>query len=306
MINKIKRTWLLIYYITFFFSLITIALSILLYYNLIKIDRAYKYIIYALTLFLLLFSLYSLITKFKFIKDETKNILKENKFTRKIIKEYDFRTAIFALGSLLINLGMLAYYLGFTVFRFNYWFLSLTIYYTLLFLAREITLYIYYKYGYNEEKIINVHKICGILLCFLPLYLYVAVREMVGSNFNYRYAKIHVIVIAAITFYKLILGIVNASKAHKTKSLLTIALRNINLAEVSVSMVALASMMVDNFGDEILKQKNEQLVFLTGVIVTILTLIIGISMIRRAIKDKTILTMEVGINGLENVYRRRK
>ena len=158
----------------------------------------------------------------------------------------------------------------------------------------------------NEEKIINVHKICGILLCFLPLYLYVAVREMVGSNFNYRYAKIHVIVIAAITFYKLILGIVNASKAHKTKSLLTIALRNINLAEVLVSMVALASMMLDNFGDEILKQKNEQLVFLTGFIVTILTLIIGISMIRRAIKDKTILTMEVGINGLENVYRRRK
>ena len=299
-----QKTIVLMSFLLFLTTIFVIIIDILMLTNLIIVHTIGKYFTNALAAFLLVFSLYILITRYKIIKKEVVNYLSRNKFTRKMVKEYDFRTAMFSLISLSFNLCLLAYYLGFTIFNFNFWFLSLTIYYSLLFFAREITLYNLYRHPNNYLKKIKVAKTCGILLCLLPLYLYLAVRELINNN-NFNFPQIHVITMAVVTFYKVIMGIYNSRKAHKTNDIVVISLRNINLAEALVSLLALEAAMFTAFNDNHNIIFERTMLVSTGLVVTTLTLFIGINMIVRTIKEKN--SVIIGGNyELEDIYRERE
>ena len=245
MLDKIKKPPIWLVFIIFLLTIVIDLLAILVSTRL-EVNDILGYVIYALAAIFLAYTTILIVYNAKRIKTFFLNLLNKNSITRRMVKEYDFRTVIFSLISLTLNLGMLAYYLGFTIFNFNLLFLTLIIYYGLLFFSREIILYNVYRHK-DKYQIIKAYRICGILLILLPLYATLNIRTLVSENNKLYYPQIHVIVMAAITFYKIIMGLYNWRKARKTDDLVVISLRNINLSEALISILILQSTMFEAF-----------------------------------------------------------
>lgn len=305
MLKFLKNPPVLILLLIYLFTIILVIFNILIVTNYLIVSRFLSYIIYALGFIFLTYSIASFCLSFKEIKDFFIKILSKNKITNRLIKEYDFRTAIFSLCSLTLNLCFVAYYLGFAIFTFSYWFIVLAIYYFLLFLAREITLYNYHKNSNKRAKIISVYKLCGILLLFLPLYLVAMIRKTIYNDRNINYIFIHTIVMCVVIFYKLIMSIYNYFKSRKTRDLITRSLRNINLAEALISLLTLESSMLYTYGD-INDLFSAYMIAYSSFVIAIITIILGISMIIRAKKERKYMAFEGGIYELERFYRTGK
>lgn len=305
MLDKIKKPPIWLVLIIFLLTIVIDLLAILVSTRL-EINDILGYVIYALAAIFLAYTTILIVYNAKRIKTFFLNLLNKNSITRRMVKEYDFRTVIFSLISLTLNLGMLAYYLGFTIFNFNLLFLTLIIYYGLLFFSREIILYNVYRHK-DKYQIIKAYRICGILLILLPLYATLNIRTLVSENNKLYYPQIHVIVMAAITFYKIIMGSYNWRKARKTDDLVVISLRNINLSEALISILILQSTMFEAFvkpGRDLIFERNMN--FGVGLVVTIFTLIIGISMVVKTRYVKKDIIWSDGIYGLANFYSTRK
>lgn len=159
----------------------------------------------------------------------------------------------------------------------------------------------------DKYQIIKAYRICGILLILLPLYATLNIRTLVSENNKLYFPQIHVIVMAVITFYKIIMGSYNWHKARKTDDLVVISLRNINLSEALISILILQSTMFEAFvkpGRDLIFERNMN--FGVGLAVTLLTLIIGISMVVKTRYVKKDIIWSDGIYGLANFYSTRK
>lgn len=137
MLDKIKKPPIWLILIIFILTIIMDLLAILVVSSRFKINDILGYVVYALAAVFLAYTIVLIVYNAKRIKAFFLNLLNKNSITRRMVKEYDFRTVIFSLISLTLNLGMLAYYLGFTIFNFNLLFLTLIIYYGLLFFLEK-------------------------------------------------------------------------------------------------------------------------------------------------------------------------
>lgn len=133
----------------------------------------------------------------------------------------------------------------------------------------------------NGEISISVIKTDGILLLVLNLALSGVVLLTIAQDTAKRYSEIMVISIAAYTFYKIIMAVVNMIKVRKTKSPILITIRNIGTADALVSLLTLQATMLASFQNESSLDRN-QMNAITGLAVCILIAILGISMIRYA------------------------
>ena len=94
-----------------------------------------------------------------------------------------------------------------------------------------------------------------------------------------------VISIAAYTFYKITMAVVNMVKVRKRKSPILITIRNIGAADALVSMLTLQAAMFASFQDKNSLNTN-QMNAITGLSVCIIISILGIRMIWYARKKK--------------------
>lgn len=99
------------------------------------------------------------------------------------------------------------------------------------------------------------------------------------SNMYFEYAGLMIYAVAAFTFYKLTMSIINLFKARKQDALYVQSIRNINLASALVSIVVLQVALFHEFAP----QYNTSVANgLTGGIVSIVILALGIYMIIKA------------------------
>ena len=136
-----------------------------------------------------------------------------------------------------------------------------------------------------RKKELSVIKTDGILLLVLNLALSGVVLLTIAQDTAKRYSEIMVISIAAYTFYKITMAVVNMVKVRKRKSPILITIRNIGAADALVSMVTLQAAMFASFQDKNSLNTN-QMNAITGLSVCILISILGISMIWYAWKKK--------------------
>ena len=101
-------------------------------------------------------------------------------------------------------------------------------------------------------------------------------------SFQYDVAIVHseimMITIAAYTFYKITMALVNAIKAGKQHSLWLTAIRNIGCADAAASLLTLQRSMLVSF-EGMSNQDMELMNALTGAGVCLLTAALGIYMI---------------------------
>ena len=101
------------------------------------------------------------------------------------------------------------------------------------------------------------------------------------SNMYFEYAGLMIYAIAAFTFYKLTLAIVNMFKAHKQTDLCIQSIRNINLANALISLLVLQVALFQAFSP----QSNTSFAnALTGGAIAIAIISLGIFMIIKSNK----------------------
>ena len=114
----------------------------------------------------------------------------------------------------------------------------------------------------------------AVVLCGAVVLL---IREEGGKH----YAGFLIFAVAAYTFYKIILAVINLIKVRRMKSPLLLAIRNIGYADALVAVLSLQTAIGE--GEE---QNTQWMNGMTGVAVCLMILAIGIYMIRKEGSEK--------------------
>lgn len=218
-------------------------------------------------------------------------VIKKNPLGERFLAGYTFRTILTTLPAFLINVAYTVYNGVIGIMNQSVWFITMAVYYSLLGIMRYRAVSTGRKISRLDDreqirkKELSVIKTDGILLLVLNLALSGVVLLTIAQDTAKRYSEIMVISIAAYTFYKITMAVVNMVKVRKTKSPILITIRNIGAADALVSMLTLQAAMFASFQDKNSLNTN-QMNAITGLSVCILISILGISMIWYAWKKK--------------------
>ena len=212
--------------------------------------------------------------------------VKEKAFIKQILKNQHNRVIISAAVGFGLNLAYALYHGVIGIMTGFLWFLLLCAYYMLLNVVRFSAVLYDHQSAKNNSSFSEqfLFRFVGGMLILLAVIL--AVSSWLSFQFDVAvaYSEIMMITIAAYTFYKIIIAIVNAVKARKQQSLWLISLRNIGCADAAASLLTLQRSMLVSF--EGMSNQDMQLMnALTGAGVCLLTTAFGIYMILRKEKQ---------------------
>ena len=184
-------------------------------------------------------------------------VIKKNPLGERFLADYTFRTILTTLPAFLINVAYTVYNGVIGIMNQSVWFITMAVYYSLLGIMRYRAVSTGRKISRLDDreqirkKELSVIKTDGILLLVLNLALSGVVLLTIAQDTAKRYSEIMVISIAAYTFYKITMAVVNMVKVRKRKSPILITIRNIGAADALVSMVTLQAAMFASFQDKI-------------------------------------------------------
>lgn len=231
---------------------------------------------------------------------ETKKKLESHPISNKLINNYTYRTIISASISFLINVIFAVYncFLGittasawFVTMSFSYLLLGYMRLYSVLSARNEDGMNTYEK----EQKEYQLMKHIGVTLLFLTFALIGTVVLTITQKHIRAYDTIVMLTIATYTFYKITLAIINFIKVRKHNSQLLTTIRNISIADASMSVLPLQSSMIASF-DNTMKDMH-LMTLLTGSGICVIFLWLGVSMIMKSKRKK---------KGVANTYTKNK
>lgn len=217
--------------------------------------------------------------------------VKKNAFGAHFLEDYRFRTVLTTMPSFVINVAYTIYNGVIGVMNQSAWFITMAVYYSLLGIMRYCAVHTERKISHMEDqklirkKELAVIKTDGILLLLLNLALSGVVLLTIAKGRAKAYSEIIAISIAAYTFYKITMAVINMVKVRKMQSPILITIRNIGVADALVSMLTLQMTMLVSFqGTDGLNA--DRMNGITGLAVCLLISALGISMIYYAFKEK--------------------
>lgn len=213
--------------------------------------------------------------------------IRKNPIGDRFLDDHAFRIILTTLPTFLINVAYTVYNGVIGVMNQSVWFITMAVYYSLLGIMRFCAVSTGRKTAQlNDEKLIrkkelSVIRTDGILLLVLNLALSGVVLLTIAQDTAKRYSEIMVISIAAYTFYKITMAVINMIKVRKTKSPILITIRNIGVADAMVSVLTLQATMLASFQSKS-SLDSTMMNAITGLALCVLISILGISMIRYA------------------------
>lgn len=242
------------------------------------------YIFFALAAVSIVYCIYTIVYFAPKIKKAFVAFAEKHEFTHNLLSNYGFRTVVFATGSFAINIAYAVFEGVLGIVSLSIWYGALSAYYIVLSVMRGRIIFGRRKSkaleGADEEiRNAKMYRTCGISLLVLTLALSAAVVQMVYAQKAFEHAGLMIFAAAAYTFYKVILSIVNIVKSRRQADLTIRAIRNINMADAMVSILALQTAMLQMFSD------GRDMSFAnaaTGGAVCLLTIALGIFMIAGA------------------------
>ena len=277
--NKIKNprgVWLALFYV--FFSIVTAGTIVLV--CLVQKQTIWHYILYAVAAIVLTYFVYTMFIFVPKMKAGITKSLQKHKFTNKLLKDYGYRTIVFSFISFVLNLAYISFILVMAIMSKTAWYFTITVYYIVLAFMKGNVFHSKRKYG-TEIKEARAFRFSGIMFVVMTIVFSGVIVLIYKANHYFEYAGLLIYAVAAFTFYKLILGIINIFKARKHDSLYIQNIRNINLANALISIIILQVAMFQAFSP------SSNLGFanaLTGAGVSAIILVLGIIMIVKANK----------------------
>lgn len=251
--------------------------------------RSIFYAVAAISLFFLIVGVYQLAKKRKFISWVLGVGHKWN-FTGRLIDDYSFRTLIFASLSFCANAffaitkGIAGWYSS------SEWLISLSVYYLLLcilkfYLLRNSRKLHKERETYHQQELEwKSYRMSGILLIVLTIVLEGILVLIVKEGEIFTYNSNLIIAVAAYDFYSLISSIVYMLKTRKKHSPTIVSIKSINFATSLVAMLSLQTSMFAIYGAKGNDGTERSLNLLTGSVVCIGVLIMGIWMVYKSRK----------------------
>ena len=183
----------------------------------------------------------------------------------------------FSLLSLLFNTAFCAYHIVFGVVAHSWWLFTIGIYYGILSIVRFVVLQLKNNNGF-------IIKFTGVMLMLLSLSLVGTVILAVVRERGIVMHEIVMIAMAAYTFTKITLAVINLVKARKSSSAKIVTLRNISLSDACVSIFALQRSMLVSFRD---MPETDIQIFnaVIGAAVCVIVFLLGLNLV----KNKKIL-----------------
>lgn len=285
--NFIKNPpkWLifLIFCLAIIFCVITIVFLVL---NVV--EEIYAYIIFGIAGILLTYSVFLIVVYSPKIKQFFINILKKFKFTRKMYENYKFRTVMFSFSSLVMNFTFGTFEIVMGIIGRSIWFSSLGLYHLILSFTRFGIIYRYHQHN-KKQKVdliqeLRTYQNTGICILAFNIALAGAMLEMILSRRSFEYAGLMIYTVAVYTFYKIIISTVGILKAKKYNDFNIQSLRNLNLTDALVSIYGLQTAFIATFNEN--GSNITYMNIATGIVVILLSIIIGIFMIIKSQKEK--------------------
>ena len=150
------------------------------------------------------------------------------------------RTLKFVIASLVSNSAFAIYHLLLGLYTSSWWLLTLASYYFVLSIVRYVVL----RFKSKETFVV---KFTGWMLILLTIPLIGTVILSVVRDRGHELHMIIMIAMAAYSFTKITLAVINLIKARQSKSAALVTLRNISLADAFVSIFALQRSMLVSF-----------------------------------------------------------
>lgn len=258
----------------------------------------FSYACFAVAAVSLFYTVYTLVRFAPRAKRELQSWIDRHEFTRDLKENFGYRTLIFSIGSFAISIayGIFNGVLG--ILSLSVWYGALAAYYILLALLRGGILWHHARSEKNDktQKAVHLGRIktyrnCGILLLLLQMALSAAIAQMIFNEKAFHYdMEWMIFAVAAYAFYKIITATVNFVKAQGQTDPTVEAIRNINLADAMVSMLALQTALLNVYSTTDMSVSGFNTA--TGSVVSLFTLGLGVFMIVKAQKQIKILKME--------------
>lgn len=254
--EKLKNPPVWVHVVTYLLSLLFAVGSILC----LLIDEendlflaALVYVVFALAALSLTYAVYLIVLHAKTFKDAVFRFLHAHDFTDMLLRDYGFRSIVTAGVSLLMSVvfGCFNAYMGISLR--SVWYGALAAYYVFLVLIRGGILLYHkkadrYRGAENKrEKQIGTYVRCGVIMLVLNVALSSAIAQMIFDDRHFSYAGWIIYGYAAYAFYKITMAIVNLFRAKKQDDLTIQALRNVNMIDAGVSILALQTALLTTF-----------------------------------------------------------
>lgn len=203
------------------------------------------------------------------------------------ITDAAFRAEVSLYPSLVINMLYAAMKMISGIFYGSVWFITLSVYYILLAVMRFLLLTSARKrhtqVGIAAE--FKRYRICGILLAVMTLALSGMVLFIVRQDGGYDYPGILIYVMAMYAFYAVITAVINIIKFRKHGSPILSAAKVINLTAALVSMLALETAMLGQFGQSEDPLYRKVMIAVSGGVICAFVLGMAVYMIAHAARQ---------------------
>lgn len=195
-----------------------------------------------------------------------------------------FKTHVSLYRALGLNVVYAIWKCGLGVYYRSVWFATLGVYYLFLAVMRFCLLWDTRRnaFGTNMVSEWKRCRLCGVLLLSMNLALSGMVILVVLENQGFHYAGYLIYVMAAYAFYNITAAGIRVVKFRKFKSPVMSAAKILQLSAALVSMLALETAMLEQFGGDNPVQMRRIMTGCTGVGVCAMILGIAIYMIARS------------------------
>lgn len=233
----------------------------------------------------LAYSVYTIVIYAPSLKERILSLLSGREITRRLLQNWGFRTIVTST----ISFGMSVFssvtnaYLG--IATKSIWFGALAAYYIFLALMRSgLLLYHRNIKDFEGEALKRAKKYtqCGVLLLILNATLSSAIAQMIFDDRSFEYKDWLIYAFAAYAFYKVIMSVINVIKAQRQDDLTIQAIRQINMVDAAVSILALQTALLHTFNDGNVNISHFNT--MTGCFVSAFSIALSIYMIVRGTK----------------------
>lgn len=210
-----------------------------------------------------------------------------NPFANRYVTDAVFKARVVLYRSLALNLAYAAANGAFAYFYRTHWFALFALYYGILAVMRFLLIRYVQKnpIGQNRLGELQCARLCAAILLTVNLALSGAVLMMVFFQRGFAYRGYLIYVMALYTFYATAHAITDMIKYRKYHSPVMSVSKMIQLAAALVSMLALETAMLAQFGADTAPETKQALIIATGAGIALFVVVAAVGILIQTTKE---------------------
>ena len=233
----------------------------------------------------LAYTVYTVVRFAPSIKARVLRAIERNRITRTLKNDYIIRTVAAASFAFFMSIAFAVFNGVLGILYLSIWYGALAAYHIMICLVRGRTVLTHIKTVGAEDgeaaKMVRAknYRNSGIIMLILNIALSSAIAQMIFDDRFFNYPDLTVFAYAAYAFYKITMSIINIFKSRKQDYFTVHALRDINLIDACVSILALQTALLHTFTDGTVDVSLFNT--LTGIAVSLSAITLSVFMIRK-------------------------